>query len=363
MIRILHVLGGLNRGGAESMIMNLYRKIDRNSFQFDFIIHTNGDQDFSSEVIELGGKIFVFPKFNGKNYRELKTKWSEFFKAHPEYKILHSHVRSYASLYIPIAKKNNVKTIIHSHSTSNGKGFKSLVKKALQYPLRFQADRFIGCSEASGKWLFGSRIIKSEKYSTLQNAITLENFVNDPVRRSILRDKLKISGKCYIHVGRLHPAKNHGFLLDCFARIVSDDPQAVLLIVGDGECKDEIKKKIDELGIGESVRMLGSRADVPELLLAADVFLFPSIWEGVPLTVVEAQAAGLPCIVSDRVTEDVCVSELVTRLPISDPTVWAKNANSITPYRIDVRNMISDAGYDVKQNAVLLEKYYLELVD
>ncbi|MGI5999184.1 MAG: glycosyltransferase, partial [Lutispora sp.] len=127
MIRILHVLGGLERGGAETMVMNLYRAIDRTQIQFDFIIHTEEHQAYYSEICDLGGKIYSFPKYNGKNYFAVKKNWNSFFVNHPEYKILHSHIRSYASLYIPVAKKHGVKTIIHSHSTSNGKGFLSIV--------------------------------------------------------------------------------------------------------------------------------------------------------------------------------------------------------------------------------------------
>ena len=144
MIRILHVLGGLDRGGAETMVMNLYRAIDRSQIQFDFITHTNRPQAYTEEIKALGGEIYYFPKFRGYNIFKLKKLWTDFFKKHPEYKILHSHVRSYASLYLPIAKRAGLKTIIHSHSTSNGKGLSSLVKRLMQYPLRFQADYFFG---------------------------------------------------------------------------------------------------------------------------------------------------------------------------------------------------------------------------
>ncbi len=364
MRRILHVLGGLNRGGAETMIMNLYRNTDRQNFQFDFVIHNENMQDYSREIAELGGKIYVFPKFTGRNYRELKAKWNTFFNEHPEYKILHSHVRSYASLYLPIAKRHGVRTIIHSHSTSNGSGIKSVAKKFLQYPLRFQADRFIGCSETSGKWLFGKRIVNSEKYHTLQNAIDIDKFKFNETVRNQYRAELNLEGRVYAHVGRLHPAKNHSFLLDIFKKIHEIDSTSVLLLIGDGDLRQDIEKRILELGLGESVKMLGNRSDVDKLLSASDVFLFPSEWEGVPLTVVEAQANGLPCLVSNRVTTDVCVSELVTRLSIDvGVDSWIKCIMEIDAERKDVSEKIATAGYDVRKNARWLEKYYLELIE
>lgn len=364
MVRILHVFGGLNRGGAETMIMNLYRNVDKSIVQFDFITHNENMRDYAEEICSMGGKIYVFPKFTGGNYIELTKKWSEFFSNHPEYTILHSHVRSYASLYIPIAKKNGVKTIIHSHSTSNGSGIKSLVKKLLQFPLRYQADRFIGCSDASGEWLFGKKVTRSEKYTTLQNAIDIDKFKFNNVVRSQYRAELDLNGRVYIHVGRLHPAKNHSFLLEVFSQIKGLDPTAVLLIVGDGELRQSIESQIISLDLASSVRMLGSRSDVENLLMAADVFLFPSEWEGVPLTVVEAQASGLPCLVSDRVTRDVCVSDLVVRLPIDEGAdCWARYAETLDINRRDVSSEIAAAGYDVRKNARWLEDYYLELLD
>ena len=363
-IRILHVLGGLNRGGAETMVMNLYKNLDRSKIQFDFIIHTDKEKEYEDEIKKLGGRIYVFPRFVGTNYFVVRRCWSRFFKEHPEYKILHSHVRSYASVYLPIAKRHGVKTIIHSHSTSNGKGVKSAIKRIMQYPLRYQADRFIGCSDASGEWLFGKKIIKTDRYVTLQNAIDTERFCFNEITRREYRKMLNLEGKTvYAHVGRLHPAKNHAFLIELFARIYKKNPNSVLLCVGDGELRRDIEAQIMDNDISSAVVMMGSRGDVESILSCADIFLFPSNWEGVPLTVVEAQASGLPCLVSDRVTEDVCVSELVVRLPIDQGfEIWEKAIDSLSVCRRDVTDKIAAAGYDVKKNAEWLEKYYLELI-
>ena len=165
MIRVLHVLGGLNRGGAETMVINLYRAIDKTKVQFDFIIHTDKQQDYLDEVKALGARVFCFPRFTGKNLTTVLKNWDSFFCKHPEYKILHSHVRSYASLYIPIAKKYGIKTIVHSHSTSNGNNIFSKIKNILQYPLRYQSDFLFACSQNSGEWLFGKKFARSENFT------------------------------------------------------------------------------------------------------------------------------------------------------------------------------------------------------
>ena len=170
MIRVLQVIEGLEIGGAETMIVNLHRAIDRDKVQFDYIItNPSKSQAYLKEVRELGGKVYVFPAFNGKNIIQVRKHWDAFFSRHKEYKILHSHLRSYASIFLPISKKHGLKTIIHSHSTSNGKGVSALVKAVLQYPLRWQADYFMGCSIEAGEWLFGRRKCKTEKFIVLKN--------------------------------------------------------------------------------------------------------------------------------------------------------------------------------------------------
>ena len=361
MIRILHVLGGLNRGGAESMVMNLYRNVNREEIQFDFIIHTEAHQDYTDEILAMGGKIYSFPRFRGYNIITMKRYWNAFFTEHPEYKILHSHVRSYASLYIPIAKAHGLTTIIHSHSTSNGKGFASLVKRVLQSSLKKKADYLFACSEESGRWLYGDKAIQGENYRMIPNAVDTEKFAFNPSVRTEMRKVLGIAEGTvvYGHVGRLHPAKNHPFLLDTFHRIHEKQPNSLLLIVGDGELRSEIEEKIGALGIADAVKMLGSRGDVAELMQAMDIFLFPSRWEGLPVTVVEAQAAGLPCYLSDTITRDVDTSPLVTYLPITGgEDIWVDTVLTRPNLRQDVKESIKARGFDIKEAAKNLSDFY-----
>ena len=159
-IRILHVFGQMNRGGAETMIMNLYRHIDRTKIQFDFMVHSEEKCAFDDEIGQLGGKIYRVPRYNGRNHFLYIKEWSKFISNHKEYKIIHGHIRSTASFYLKVCKDNDRVTIIHSHSTSSGSGIiSSVVKNILQYPIRKIADYFIACSIPAGKWLFGENIV------------------------------------------------------------------------------------------------------------------------------------------------------------------------------------------------------------
>lgn len=361
-IRILHMIGSLNIGGSQSMIINLHKAIDKTKVQFDYVIDRPDQLHYADIVRQLGGKIFVMPSFKGTNFIEVRRAWSIFFKEHPEYRILHSHIRSYASLYLPIARKAGLKTIIHSHSTSNGKGLASIVKRIMQYPLRFQADHFFACSKEAGAWLFGKKVVDSEKFHILQNAIDAEKYrfnqdVRDKYRKEIgLGDK-----KTFIHVGRFHPAKNHSFLLNLFAEIHKKNNNTVLLLAGDGELRTSIELQIATLGIQESVILLGSRNDVPNLLQASDCFLFPSIWEGFGMVAVEAQAAGVPCICSTGIPKSVAVvPDLCHFVSTDNIQKWIELANNAKPLLDDTSEYVQNAGFDIKTTAATLTDFYLK---
>lgn len=360
MIRILHMIGALEMGGSQALVMNLYRHMDRERIQFDFVLDHPERDDYAAEVRALGGRIYTLPRFHG-NVGEVRRAWDAFFAQHPEYKVLHSHVRSYASLYLPVAKKHGVKTIIHSHSTSNGSGLSSLVKLALQYPLRHQADVLMSCTREAGAWLFGEKACRSQRFFLLPNAIDVEQFRYNEASRRAYRQQLGLENRLVVgHVGRFHEAKNHLFLLESFARLLELRPGAVLLLVGDGELRGEIEKKIAQLGIQASVILTGNRSDVAELMQAMDLLAFPSLWEGLPVTVVEAQAAGLPCLISERITLDVDLSPLVRRLPIASAEAWAR-AMAEPSGRQDVSKNITAAGFDIGESVQRLSGLYNKL--
>lgn len=366
MIRVLHMIGSLNMGGAQTMMMNLYRNIDRNLIQFDFILDHSEQLYFADEVKSLGGKIYVLPEFKGKNGFEIKKAWNNFFAEHTEYKVLHSHVRSYASIYIPIAKRHGVKTIIHSHSTSNGRGIVALIKTLMQYPLRYQADYFLGCSREAGEWLFGKKIVNSSRYFMLRNAIDTRQYQISESVRMKYRTELVAKEKTlvFIHVGRFHEAKNHIFLLEMFSEYLKNNNDSLLILIGDGDLRTVIENKIQSLNINNNIRILGTRNDVSNLLQAADCFLFPSSWEGLPVTVVEAQAAGLPCLISDAVTNDVNLSTLVKKIPINQGIKpWINAMKNIEYAKKNVVNDIIKAGFDIQSSAKWLSNFYVELIE
>ncbi len=362
-IRILQMIGGLNVGGSQTVVLNTYKAIDRKKIQFDFIIDKPAENKLIPIVEDLGAAVYKLPAFNGTNIIEVCNAWDHFFCLHPEYKVMHSHIRSYASLFIPIAKRHGVKTVIHSHSTSNGPGCSGVLKSILQYPLRYQADFFLSCSDEAGEWLFGRKIVSSKRYHCLQNSIDPGLYCPDAYKRTTVRKKMDIDDKfVFIHVGRLHAAKNHNFLLRVFAEIRKEKENAVLLLVGDGELRDKIRKDITHLKLNQSVFMLGIRDDVPDLLRAADCFLFPSIWEGLPVTVIEAQAAGLPCVISANISDNAFITPLAHKVPIDQGVQkWITCLKNMNMERQDVSKQIRDAGFDVHETADWISRFYLSL--
>lgn len=351
-IRVLHVLSAMGRGGAETMVMNLYRNIDRNKVQFDFIVHTEKVRPYDKEIESLGGRIFRVPRYQGSNHLQYKEAWKRFFEDNPEYRIIHGHVRSTASIYLRIAKNFGLVTIAHSHNTSSGKGVAAFAKNILQLPIRNVADYLFACSEYAGEWLFGKKVKKRDNYYIIKNAIDTKQFIFNKDIRLIKRKEFEIEDKFIIgHVGRFHKQKNHEFLIDIFKEIVSQNEKAILLLVGDGELKQCISDKVNKLGLSEKVIFTGVRTDIPELLQAMDVFLLPSLHEGLPVTLIEAQASGLPCVISSEITKEVAITELVKFVSLeANIYEWAKLVleYSDKSYRYDMSNEIVNAGYDIE---------------
>ena len=361
LIRILHVIGIMNRGGAETMIMNLYRHIDRSRVQFDFVENSGEPAAFDDEIRSLGGKIYRCPHYNGKNHFVYQKWWEDFFSAHRgEYRIIHGHLGSTAAIYLSIAKKHGLFTIAHSHSSGTDHSLRSAIYSLYSYRTRFIADKLFACSEIAGRDRYGNR---SDVY-VMRNAIDVDAFVYDSRVSQRVKHSLSLEGKLVIgHVGRFVKPKNHEFLLDVFREIVIRRPDALLLLVGDGELRGSIEAKADLLGIRDSVVFTGVRSDVADLLQAMDVFVFPSLYEGLPVTLVEAQATGLSCIISDQVpTESILVEDLVTVMRLQDSAEkWAEHILS----RLDGAprhsrtSELRASGYDIHDTAKWLEEFYL----
>jgi glycosyltransferase involved in cell wall biosynthesis len=367
MIRVLHIVNIMNRGGLETMIMNLYRNIDRTKVQFDFLTHNTQPGDYDDEIKELGGNIYsVVSRRQGllKNRRQLM----EFFRNHPEYQIVHMHVSSVSYMTpLKIATMANVPTrVIHSHSSKPERGsIHKILHMINQRKIKKYATNYFACSDVAAKWLYGDHLCNKLDIQLINNSIDARRFsFNSEVRESV-RKELGINDKFMIgHVGRFQEVKNHKFLVDIFKEIHNIYPNSILMLIGCGELEDEIKNKVIKLGLEDTVMFMGVRSDIPELLQAMDVFLFPSLYEGLPVTLVEAQAAGLRIIASDSITEEICLTDLVKFLSLKQPaSEWAKEVLIyIDGYeREDTFDEISNAGYDMKTLARNLKQFYINM--
>jgi glycosyltransferase involved in cell wall biosynthesis len=365
-IRILHVFASLDRGGAETMIMTIYRKIDKEKIQFDFIVNDQKEEyAYESEIKSLGGKIYRMPEFKLYNYFSYKKKWSKLLSEHSEWKIIHGHHTTPACIYLSVANALDRVTIAHSHIAGGDKSLKNLVKKLLRRPLSNTADYLFACSELAAKWMFGKN---NERVTIINNSIETEKFIFNIENRVSLRKKLNLNDKFVIgHVGRFHEQKNHAFLLDIFYKVLKKKDNAILLLVGDGELRTLIEDKVRKLGIEDKVIFTGVRSDIPDLLQVMDVFVFPSLYEGLGIVLIEAQTAGLKCFTSDKVVpNEAKVTNLLEYISLKkSPGYWAEaiiNANDGYK-RISMDKVVKDTGYDVEENVKWLQNFYLSLTE
>lgn len=361
MIRILQVFGRMDRGGAETMIMNLYRNIDRTQVQFDFVVHTEDECAFDDEIIKLGGRIFRVPRFVGKNFFSYIKAWNKLLDENSEWKIIHGHVRSTASIYLTIARKKGLYSISHSHNTSTESGINGIAKKLLQLPIRFIADSYFACSLNAGEWLFGKKICSSDKFYLLNNSIDASKFRYSEEIRKKIRNQFQLDNRVVIgNISRFNPQKNHEFLIEIFKEIHKKEKNAVLLLVGDGEDRKKIEKKVFDFGIEENVHFLGVRSDIEKILQALDLVLFPSLFEGLPVSIIEAQAAGVPCLLSDTISSECKLTDCVSFFPLTKTAAeWAEVAleRAKLPH-YDTFELIKENKYDINHNADWLLSFY-----
>lgn len=363
--RVIHNIASLHFGGAQTFIMNIYNNIDREKVQFDFVVIPEERKDLYELIESMGGRIFVCPRYNGKNHFTYCKWWNDFFIEHPEYHVIHGHVRSTAAIYLNIAKKHGLITIAHSHSTSNGKGITAIVKNILQFPIRNIADYLFACSDKAGIWLYGKKAIQKQNYKMIPNGIDLDRFAFNKTIREEMRRKLGISKQTFVvgHIGRFTEPKNHKYLIELFSILKRTKPDCCLLMVGNGELFDDIRRYCEGLNIMDSVIMPGSRADTENFYQAMDVFVFPSLWEGLPVSVVEAQANGLSCLISNEITKDVNLTDLVTYLPLHNKEQWIKELDTSTlktHTKVSESNKIKLQVFDSRKVAAELQLFYIE---
>lgn len=368
MIRILHCVHGMNRGGIETFIMNIYRCLDRTKLQFDFLVNTKEKCDYDDEIKALGGRIYYVPG-RREGLLKSKIKTNEFFQKHKEYKIVHVHMSSLSNISIlSAAKKNAIPCrIIHSHSTKvSGNKIHIVLHKLNKLFISTLATNYFACSNTAAKWMYPKKLYLNQKYKIVKNGIEPEKFNFNLNVRIQKRNELGISNRFVIgHIGRFHPVKNHHFLIDIFYEIYKIDKSALLLLVGEGNLRSEIENKVENLGLKNNVMFLGVRSDIPELLQAMDAFVLPSFYEGLPVVLIEAQATGLKCYTSKNVvTNESNVCNLVEFISIKDSAeTWAKKILENRYYkRIQTQKMIKDSGYDIRIVAKEIEDLYKSVI-
>lgn len=367
-IRVLQVIGIMNRGGAETMIMNLYRKIDRCKVQFDFVENSLEPAAFDEEILALGGRIYRCPHYNGKNHFSYVHWWKTFFREHPgEYPIVHGHLGSTAAIYLSIAKKHGAFCIAHSHNTNSMNGLGDLMYALFAYPTRFVADRFFACSKDAGISRYGKQIGNDPRRCTvLPNAIDVSKFLFNEAAQQSMRSKLGFSETQLVigNVSRFAKQKNHLFLIDIFEKIHEKRANAILLLVGDGALRPQIESYIGEKHLQDSVILTGVQSDTWNFYQAMDVFLMPSLYEGLPVSLVEAQTAGLPCCVSSTVPREAAITDLIRFKALeASADEWCDFVLECAEMpRRNMKKEIQAAGYDITATSKWLEDYYMEVV-
>ena len=366
-IRVAHIVGKWVGGGVEAVVMNYYRNIDKTKIQFDFICDYDSTNIPYEEIEKLGGRVILIPPYQKliKYHKELKRVLKE-----GNYKIVHSHINTLSVFSLYAAKAGGVPIrIAHSHSTTNKKEKKkNLIKQVLRPFSKVFATDYMCCSEFAGRWLFGDKEYDKGSVYTLNNAIDLDKFKYDAQIRKDKRNELGIDDDTLVigHIGRFVEQKNHRLLIDIFNEIQKEKSNSILLLIGQGPLKEEMMIKVKELKMEEKVKFLGQRGDISELYQTMDVFLFPSLYEGLGMVLIEAQSIGLKCITSTEVPIIVNVTGNVNFFNLNSKLYeWKKsiiNCLESNDLRIDNYAILKENGYDIKFESSKLKNKYEEFL-
>lgn len=363
-IRVLHVVQRMEAAGVQSLLMNVYRKIDRNKVQFDFLTHYKERQFYDDEIEQLGGKIYRLTVREDKNIIKYLNDLKTFFSDHSEYKIVHGHMDSLGCFYLGAAKRADVPVrIAHAHNVIKGGNITKQVRNVLNRFYKTNATDLMACSEAAGRYMFGS-----QNFTIIHNSIDTSKFAYNEQLRTAMRKELNVENNFVIgNVGRFAYQKNQKFLFEIFREILKINKSARLLLVGEGELYEELMNYANQLGIKDELLYLGVRNDVNKLYQAMDAFVFTSIFEGLGIVAIEAQAAGVLTFCSDAVPNEANISPVFHSIPLTKgATEWAKiivkTYNNNTYRREDMSQYVIDSGYDIKDLATKLQDFYLKQI-
>lgn len=367
-VRIAQVLGESQNGGVEAVIRNYYRFIDRSKYQFDFYVTNTSEIIRREEIESMGGRIFLIPHYKTHLLPFEHTLYKDFVEN--KYLIVHSNMNTLSYFVLRQAKKAGVPIrIAHSHSTSNPEErLRNMIKNVLRTKSTVYATDYVACSEVAGEWLFGEENFKAGKVKVLNNGVDLDKFRFNEEFRKEIREKYSIGENTVVlgHIGRLVTQKNQSFLLDVFAQYHKINPDSVLMILGKGPLKEELEKKAKELSLEKEIVFAGVDGNPEKYYSAFDAFLLPSLYEGLPVVLVEAQASGLPCYVSQEVSPEAKLLTSTTYMPITSSEEWAKTVKDgrfkAAKERIDSAASLRGGKFDLKQRATELTDIYNELI-
>ncbi len=357
--RILCVMGKIGSGGIESIVFSYYSALDKSKFQYDIVYEDRSDRDVPEELIQMGARAFKIPAMSHPR-KYLKALRVIIRKGN--YKIIHCNTSTLSVLPLWAAKTCGVPVrILHNHSTSSKYEFKrDLLKKVLRLIAPRLANKWCACSELSGRWMYGDKAFKCGKVTVFRNAVDIERFRFDESARIQIRRELEIENKTVVgHIGRFMTQKNHLFLIDIFAEYKKINNESVLLLVGEGPTMNEVREYVKKKNLYGSVYFIGVLPDTSKMYSAFDIFLLPSLYEGLPVVSVEASAAGLSQIISDKVTKECKITDAVTFLPIDDPLVWAYEIDkNLTRDRAATFLQMQNSAFNMDICVRELEDYY-----
>lgn len=354
--RVLQIVPNMNMGGLETFIINVYRNINKEKIQFDFLEHYKEESFYDNEIKKLGGKIYHFSLRNDNNIIKYIYNLNKFFREHKEYEVIHCHMESIGAIIFLIAKLNGIKVRIgHAHTNSTSNNIKGIIKRITSFFFKYTSTLNLACSIEAGKYLFSNK-----KFTVIPNGIDFDKFKFNNDLRDKLRKKYNIENKFVIgHVGRMDMAKNQLFLIDVFYEFQKNNTNSVLVLVGNGELKEKIEFKIKSLNIENKVLLLGVKSNINEIYSMFDLFAFPSLFEGLGIVLIEAQINSLPIIASDNVPKITKISNSIKYLSL-DKNKWVHEFQKIEKKRKNVKFNKSKYDFDIKNVAKILTKKYIE---
>lgn len=362
-IRILCILASLDVcNGIVSYAMNYYRYIDKNKIQMDFLVSDDNESVYWKEIKENGDNIYIMPELKYRNTIKFCKKVDEFFK-YSNYDIVHCHLANAGMFYLKAAKKYGVKSrILHSHATKSAESILKKIRNGLMIPFtKLYANEYFACSKAAGEYLF-----KNKKYNVINNAILPKKYLFNNNIRVQKRKELELDDKIIIgNIGRFSMQKNHLFLIDIFYELKKLDSNVVLILVGEGPLEGLIRKKVSEYGLEKDIVFTGKRLDTNDLYQAMDVFLLPSLYEGLPLVGIEAQCSDLPLIVSNTITKELSIIESTQYLSLDKSAAfWAEVIiKCLKKSRKDNKDIVRKMNYDIESEAKKLENIYIDILN